>query len=199
MININPLEVLGTLTSLLYLWLLIKRNIWCWPFGIISSAITILLLLKVRLYTESFLNFYYVVAGFYGWLVWKKDLINSENQKQLISINRYSFKKNILLVLIGLIAGSGLGWIMSNYTNGNNPYIDAYLTLFSFIATYLEAHRVLSGWYFWIAINFTSIALYFNRDLPVYGFLMIFYTFLSVYGLQKWQKIVNNSAKSDIL
>jgi nicotinamide mononucleotide transporter len=196
---INPLEIIGALTSLFYLWLLIKRNIWCWPFGILSSAITILLLLQVRLYTESFLNFYYLVVGFYGWFIWRKDLKTISKQSQTLLINTYPFKKNLLLILIGIITGTALGWLMSKFTNGNNPYLDAYLTIFSFIATYMEAHRVLSGWYFWIVINASSIVLYFIRDLPLYGVLMIFYTLLSLYGLQKWQKIVNNSAKNDIL
>src|SRR3546814_2876865 len=59
--------------------LMVKENIWCWIFGILASAITIYLYVNVTLYLEAGLNFYYILAGFYGWIYWHTN--SNENKK----------------------------------------------------------------------------------------------------------------------
>lgn len=195
--DFNPIEIAGTITGLVYLFLLIKRNIWCWPFGILSSLFSIWLLLEAKLYTESALSFYYVIAGFYGWMIWKKDASKTELKE--LAIKHYSLAIHLRFIMGGLALSLGLGWFMKNNTDGNNPFLDSFITIFSFIATYLEAHRILAGWYYWIILNALSVGLYLVRGLPIYAGLMLIYTIMSVYGLIKWQKIVNNLPKNAIL
>src|SRR5690606_42006899 len=54
------------------------------------------------------------------------------------------------------------------------------LTIFSFIATYLEARKILSTWYYWFLLNGISVWLQFDRELYFYSLLSVFYTFMCI-------------------
>ena len=176
------LEIIGTVFSLLFCYLVIKENIWCWLFGILASAISFVLFIKATLYAEAILGLYYIGIGLYGWAVWKS------NHKRVIAISKWSLKFNSIAVAISTILSAGLGFAMATCTNATNPYTDATITIFSFLASYKEAQKILSGWFFWILINATSSVLYFQRSLYYYAGLAIVYTFMSIWGYYRWQK-----------
>lgn len=181
----NPytfLEIAGTVASLFFCYLLIKENIWCWLFGIIASFISIFLFVHSTLYAEAILAVYYVVIGFYGWAVWKRD------KNIQLFISEWTLKGNLLAISISAILSFILGSILSTYTNATNPYTDAVVTIFSFLASYQEAKKILSGWMFWIAINAASIMLYFQRSLYYYAALAMVYTLMSIWGYYNWKK-----------
>jgi nicotinamide mononucleotide transporter len=178
----KTLEIVGTLCSILYLWLLIKENIWCWIFGILASIISIVLLTHVTLYAEAILAVYYVIIGVYGWWKWQqKDLYK-------VQIIQWSWKPQLWTVLIGGICGLGLSRILIAYTDATNPLADAMITAFSFLASYKEARKVLSGWWYWIVLNGISIFLYFDRGLQYYAYLSIAYTVMSGWGYINWYR-----------
>ena len=75
-----------------------------------------------------------------------------------------------------------------NYTTAEKSYLDAFTTVFSFIATYLEAKKVLSAWIFWIILNGLSTYLYFSRGLNIYALLALVYFVISFYGYVEWKR-----------
>lgn len=158
-----------------------RENIWCWAFGIVSSALSVYLFFASKLYSESILYSFYVLVGFYGWFTWKRG-------GQQLPVQEWKRWKLMVAGSIGATGSALLAWFFSTYTDANNPYLDATTTSFSFVASFLEAHKVLSTWWFWIAINGLSIWLYFLRDLQVYSALMIVYFFLSITGYLQWKK-----------
>ena len=48
-------EVLATAANLVFIILLIREKILCWPFGIAGSLLSIYLFVDARLYSEAFL------------------------------------------------------------------------------------------------------------------------------------------------
>ena len=92
-----------------------------------------------------------------------------------------------------LIADKNFNFV--EYFSSNNPYIDAATTVFSFIASYMQAKRVLSSWHFWIVINAVSIWLYYQRGLEVYSLLMVVYFALSIAGLFQWSRLLSAQAR----
>ena len=73
---------------------------------------------------------------------------------------------NIALILVsGMCLSFGVGYLFDNYTNAQRPFADATTSVFSILASFMEAHKWLSSWVFWIAINAFSIWLYFDREL----------------------------------
>lgn len=183
------LEITSVIFGILYLLLMIRENIWCWIFGILASAITVYLYIHVTLYLEAGLNIYYILAGFYGWSYWHQHQ-NKENIDGKINVPIRTWKPNnhLVAIVISIILSITLGAIMHKYTDSERPYIDATITIFSFVATYMEAKKVLSTWYYWFLLNAASIILQIDRGLYFFAILSVFYTVMCVYGFKRWNK-----------
>lgn len=188
------LEWSATSLSVLYLWLLIRRNILCWPFGIISSLLSIALFVQVKLYSEAILYFFYVVFGIYGWYNWSKQ--NAKQEDGSIKIQQQSLMQLAAFSILSALLALAVGYFWENYSDASFPYLDAQTTLFALFATWLEARRVFEGWFFWIVINALSSGIYAIKGLPVYSVLMIFYTFMSIYGWWSWRKTLIQTKQS---
>lgn len=189
------LEIISVVFGTLYLILMVRENIWCWIFGILASAITVYLYIHVTLYLEAGLNVYYILAGFYGWHYWannqkvlpatERELLKAKNKTPVITW-RPSYHI-ITIISCGLLS-TVLGYVMAAYTDSERPYIDAFLTVFSFVATYMEAKKVLSTWYYWFFLNAGSVFLQIDRGLYYFAILSVFYTVMCVYGYKRWLK-----------
>lgn len=188
-------ETISVCLSLAFLVLLMRNNKWCWPFGIVGSALGAFLFVwpaaEVKLYSEAILYSYYVWIGVYGWIQWSGAGSKSDSS----SIQTWGWKKHLYFILSGCLLAPSLGYIMSEYFSSNNPYIDAATTVFSFIASYMQAKRVLSSWHVWIVINAVSIWLYYQRGLEVYSLLMVVYFALSIAGLFQWSRLLSAQAR----
>jgi len=180
--TLDYIEWSAVLLSLIFLILLIKEKKWCWPFGIASSLLSIYLFIEIKLYSEAILYFYYVLIGVYGWYVW-----TSKNKEDLL-VTTWSWTKHIPIILGGFLLSFLLGLFFKSYTDAEKTYVDASSTIFSFIASYMEAHKIFSSWVFWILINGLSIWLYYNRGLMIYSGLMVIYFVVSLYGFWDWGK-----------
>lgn len=178
----QTIEWISVSFGVLYLLLLIRRSVWAWPSGIIGSALSILLFIQTQLYSEAILFSFYVVIGFYGWYMWYR----SPRENGGVVILRWRAKEHAIGVLIGVLVALGLGRFFETRSDAARPYADAFTTSFAFVASYMEARRVLSGWLYWIALNGFSIWLYADRGLKLYAGLMVIYTILSVYGYWSW-------------
>jgi len=177
------LEIITVLFSSIYLFLLVKENIWCWPFAILSSLLSIYLFVEAKLYSEAFLYFFYILFGIYGWYKWSA----KENGASL-SISKLDPKIHALWIGIGIILAFVLGYLFQTYTDAEKSFIDSNTTIFSFIASYLEAHKYLYAWIYWIILNAVSVWLYFTQGLTIYAGLMVVYFIMSGVGLWNWSR-----------
>lgn len=176
------IELFAVFTGLIFLLLLIREHILCWPFGIVSSVAFAVLMYRSQLYSESILYGIYVVLGFYGWYSWRS------KDDQAVPIQRVQASRVFLSVAIGLAMAFLLGYYFKNNTDAQRPYADAGSTVFSIIATFMEAHKWLVAWLFWIVINGFSIWLYYDRSLNLASILMIIYFVMSIVGYIEWKK-----------
>lgn len=179
------LEIFGAVTALVFLVLMIKQNIWCWPIGILSSLCSIYLFFYSKLYMESFLYLFYVGVGLYGWLKWHQGRQN-ENVGLPIIASGWSF--HLISMSICLVLSIGCSWLFKTYTDAERTFIDATTTMYSLLASYMEAHKMLSSWLLWIVINFISIFLYLDRGLKFYAGQMVVFFLLSIAGWLQWKK-----------
>ncbi|RFM28165.1 nicotinamide riboside transporter PnuC [Deminuibacter soli] len=177
-------ELISVICGLLYLVFIIKENNWCWPFGIIGSLITVYLYFHHKLYLEAGLNGYYVLAGVYGWVFWT----SHRNRENKTPVRNWQTSWHVLSITGGLLLSLYLGHIMHRYTDSPRPYVDAAMTVFSFIATYMEARKVLTGWYYWFILNGTSVWLQLDRGLYMYAALSVFTTLMCIKGYMEWKK-----------
>lgn len=178
------LEASAVILNLIYLFLLIKERISCWVFGIAASLLSIVLFYKIGLYSEAILYVYYVIIGFYGYWLWSQN----QDPESKLKVSTLSLNYHLRIISIGILISLAVGYGFSNYTDAVNPYLDATTTTFSFIASILEAKKILSSWLFWIVINAATIVLYIQQDLVLYLMLTIVYFGFSITGFLQWRK-----------
>lgn len=180
--TLDYIEYGSVLLSLTFLFLLIKENKWCWPFGIVSSLLFIYLFYQYKLYSEAILYLFYVLFGLYGWYVW------NNHKEGKLAVTAWRWTKHIPILLIGVVLSFLLGLFFQTQTDAERTYVDATTSIFSLIASYMEAHKIFSSWIFWIIINGTSIWLYYDRGLIISAMMMVVYFGVSIYGFFDWGK-----------
>ncbi len=175
------LEVFATGASLIYIVLLIRERVSCWPFGIAGSLLSIYLFIDTRLYSEAILYAFYVGMGVWGWVRW-----SARDRTSSHPVVRLSATGNAALITLSLAFGLTLGQLLAVFTDAERPLIDAMTTSFSFAATFLQVRKALDAWIYWMLINLTTIWFYQDRELVIYATLMVIYTVLSVVGFVRW-------------
>lgn len=65
------LQIAGVALGLLYLWLEYRADIRLWIVGLVMPLVHGTLYYKAGLYADCSMQVYYVLAGLYGWLVWR--------------------------------------------------------------------------------------------------------------------------------
>lgn len=185
--NWSIIETIAVVLSVLYVILATKQNIWCWAAAGISVILYIYICFTAQLYPETGLQIFYLLMAFYGYFQWNKN--NGE-----LEIAQWTMGKHLLLILIGAIVAFLMGFYFATYTSAKMPIIDSFTTVFSIIATYMTAKKILSNWLYWIVIDAVSIYLYFSRDLHLTSLLFIAYTIIAVFGYFAWLKQTTSDA-----
>lgn len=183
-LNMHWAEVAAVICGVFYVVLAAKGNIWCWFWGGLNAVLSIYLFVEIKLYAESALYFYYLIAAVYGWYAWKyADRVSEEG-----GITEWPWRWHLLLILSGFALSFFLYQILVRFTDAQMPLIDAHTTVFSFLATYLVTRKVLSNWLYWIIIDAISVGLYASRGIYLYAILMAVYTIIAYFGYRAWQK-----------
>ncbi|TIH17132.1 nicotinamide riboside transporter PnuC [Marinifilum sp. JC120] len=175
-------EQLSIATGLIYILLSVRQNPLCWPFGIISVAIWMVIVFQGKLYSDAFLQFVYVVLGFYGWYQW----LRGGKDSTPLKVQRVDRKLALRLGAIGLIAFVPTGYLMENYLEASFPWWDALTTVISLIAQYLLAKKYMENWLLWITADVMYIGIYYAKGWVGYSGLMGVYTAMAVLGFISW-------------
>ncbi|MCB9261104.1 MAG: nicotinamide mononucleotide transporter [Flavobacteriales bacterium] len=169
--------------NLLFVVLLIFERIEAWFFGVMASLLSVFIFIEAKLNSEALLYSVYVILGIYAWLTWK-----TNSKKQPMPIKKITPKLLLTTFGIGLSVWLFLGWFTSHYTNSELPWADAFSTSFAFVATYLEARKILESWLWWVVLNIFSVWLYTQRDLTIMAWMMAGFAVFSIVGFIAWQR-----------
>jgi nicotinamide mononucleotide transporter len=184
--QLSPLEAAGVLFSVLYLVLAIRESLWCWPAAFVSSALTIVVMFRARLYSEAALNVFYAAMAVYGWYQWRYGGRTSGARELPIAV--WPLKAHALAIGGSLALSSCVGWLMSRNTDAAFPYLDAFVTVSSVVTTYMVARKILENWVYWLVVDSLSLYLYWQRELNLYVGLFALYLVLVVIGLVRWHR-----------
>lgn len=177
-------EYTAVFFGVLYVVLAAKGDLYCWAAGIVSSALYIYINIYAHLYMDAILQTYYVLAGLYGWWLWSN---NPTTDAATGGVRSYTLKHQTPLLLLGCALSPVLGFLFAKIGNSYS-YFDAAITVFSFIATWMTAKKILQNWLYWIVIDLVAAALYFAKDLRATSVLYVLFAMVAVYGYREWQK-----------
>ncbi len=189
----NYIEVLGVITSLVYLYFSVRQIIWLWPFGIISSALFILIFLNSKFYADMGLQVYYLGVSVYGWIYWSRGGI-SRNEKSSLPVCRISRQLALVLSVTGIVIMLGIVYILKNFTDSDVPWGDGFTTAGSIVATWMLARKMLEHWLVWIFVDSVAAGLYFYKGLYPSFLLYLIFTIIAVVGYFQWKRSLSENS-----
>jgi nicotinamide mononucleotide transporter len=174
------LDLSGFAFSLTYLILIIRQNAAGWYFSILGSIIFAYSCYMGQLYIQSALYIFYVLIAVYGLIQWNKTIHSPK-------IKSMSFQFHLVFVSTALILGTTLGFIFSNYTDQQLPYLDGIISISAIGTTLLVVDKNRENWLYWIAINAASMYLYYTQELWVLVAMSVVLMLMAVKGYIVWK------------
>jgi nicotinamide mononucleotide transporter len=181
----NYIEILATVTGLIYLFYSIRGNSLLWIYGLITSILYVYVFFRSKIYADMGINVYYVVVSIYGWIHWHK---NGNNNKKELQVSRLNFKNSILLLVITLLIFVIISYVLKKFTDSHIVFWDSFITASSITATWMLARKVLEHWLIWVMVDALSIGLCVYKGLYPTVVLFLVYTIMSVTGYLEWKK-----------
>jgi len=187
-VQMSGWEIAATLFGIGYVVLAAKESQWAWPFAFVSTLIYTVIFWDGALVASSILNFYYMVMAVYGFILWRE---NAEGER--LGISQWSLRYHVGFIVLGLVATLLLGYLTSTYAEAKFAYHDAFVMVFSGIATWMMAQKVLENWLYWIVVDSTAALLYFKSGYLATIVLFVLYVILAFYGYASWRKVYRAS------
>lgn len=177
-------EIFAALLGMAYIIFASKESQWCWPLAFISTCIYTVLFWEGQLPMQAILNFYYMGMAIYGYLLWRKHGIADDK----LAITSWSLNKQLLFISVATILSIVTGYYLAMTGTSQNPYLDASVTIFSVMNTWLMAKKILQNWLYWVLIDAAAIVLYIQSEYYATVILFSIYTLLAVAGYLSWKK-----------
>lgn len=181
----NYIEILGVITSLIYLYFSVRQHIWLWPFGIISSALFIYIFYINRFYADMSLQGYYLLISIYGWYHWARGKRPEDSDK--LPVTRIRLSTALILFIIFILLWLLIAVLLIHLTDSDVPWGDAFTTAGSIVATWMLARKILEHWIIWVIVDAVSVGLYLYKDMYPTVILYFIFTVIAVIGFYKWK------------
>ena len=187
--NTSLSEWIAVLTGLCYVILAAYGVRLAWFFAFVSTLIYMLLTFNRHLYIESFLQLFYVIMAVYGWFSWRKKTQSN------FKVEKWPYKFHLINVFASTALAIMIGYFFGNYTNQKVQYLDAFTTVFSLLATFMVAKKILENWLYWIVINIGLFFLYLSGEMYLTAFQYLVFSGLAVFGYLRWYKLYKSQIK----
>ena len=195
------LEAIAVIFGLLSVFFSIRKNIWVYPTGIISTVLFIFIMYKFGLLGDMLINVYYSVMSIYGWILWSQhtdDQIHVEVKKAEVKdwkVGSILFVGSLLFV--GTIyyykpfidnqfsmEGVKLGLYHLDWAN----YTDIVTTSMFLVGMYFMAKRLVENWLFWIVADIICVPMMQYKGLSLTALQYLVFTVMAVVGYLEWKK-----------
>lgn len=212
------LQIAGVVLGLLYLWLEYRADIRLWIVGLVMPLVHGALYYKAGLYADCSMQVYYVLAGLYGWLVWRnaprKKPKTARNaaaagptdqtarsaepaaartarsaEPAAVRIGHTPLRYAAGLIAVYAAAHAGIYFLLSRFTNSTVPFWDAMTTAASIVAMWMLSRKYIEQWLVWLAVDLITIGLYLYKGIPLTAGLYVLYSALAVAGYLRWRKL----------
>lgn len=184
------LQIVGTTLGLLYLWLEYKANIWLWIVGAIMPVVHGVLYFQSGIYADAAMQLYYVLAGVYGLVVWKR----RPNKSDHGDIRHTPMKWIVPLVAVYAVLHVAFYFFLSECTDSRVPLFDSMSTALSIVAMWMLSRKLVEQWLVWLVVDMISVGLYIYKGIPITAGLYALYCILAVAGYVRWRRQAQRAA-----
>lgn len=205
------LEVTGTIFGILSVYFSIKKNIWLYPTGIVSTLIYVYILFNFGLLGDCLINVYYTAMSIYGWILWSKNSEDNIHVEVTWATKKEWFFAIILFIISVIIVtaiyyykpyidnhfsfeGVNLGLYHLDWAN----WLDVLTTSIFLVGMWLMAKQRIENWIFWIVGDFICIPMLIYKELGITSVQYLVFTIMAILGYMNWKKSFKekNTAKS---
>jgi nicotinamide mononucleotide transporter len=190
-LSANWLEIAGTVTTVLGIWLSTRRLLICWPVVLAADVIYLIVFYRARLYSDALLQVFFVVFTLYGWWHWWRG-VRKEGEVRVIPLRARGWLAGLAAGAVGAVL---LGWLMTRI-GAALPHLDAALTSFSLVASWWQARKHTANWWIWIAVDLVYIGEYLYKDLRPTAALYAGLVALAALGLRDWRRAASQVSGS---
>lgn len=194
------IEFFGTLFNVACVWLASRNNPLNWPVGLVAVVLFFLLFREIRLYSDMVEQAYFFFTGLWGWWAWTRPERTVEaGAKAELPVSRGSTKELGIAAAVAGLGALALGAFMTRAhvllpgvfgAPADYPYLDAFTTVLSFVATVLMIRRKVECWYLWILVDVIGIWLYYVKGVRFIALEYVLFLILASGGLYKWRALL---------
>ncbi len=194
------LQLAGIILGLLYLWLEYHADIRLWVIGLVMPIVHGVLYYRSGLYADCSMQVYYVLAGLYGWHVWRRNKSHrnpnhpktaaGKPNEQALKIIHTPWRQIPALLAAYLCAHAGIYLLLVRFTNSTVPFWDSFTTALSIVALWMLSRKQAEQWLVWLAVDLTTVGLYLYKEIPFTAGLYLLYSALAVAGYLRWRRQV---------
>ncbi len=195
------IECIAMIFGLLSVYFSMRKNIWVYPTGIVSTVLYVYILFVFGLLGDCMINVYYTIMSIYGWILWaknSKDQIHVEvswaKKKEWI-YGSVLFVFSLLLVTVIYyykpfidnhfsMQNVALGLYHLDWAN----WMDVFTTSVFLVGMYFMAKQRIENWIFWIVGDFISVPMYIYKGLGITSVQYLVFTILATIGYITWKK-----------
>ena len=181
---VGTVETIAVVLGIVNVLLAVRRSVWNFPVAIVSVSLLGSLVFRQRLYSDTLLQAFFVVANVYGWIKWRR----AKTVADTVPVERMSASEIAGWAIGGAAIAVGWAWITDTFTDAMRPWWDAPTFVASIIAQVLMGQRRLENWVVWIAVDLGLIPLYAVQHLYGLAALYVVYLLLSVWGWIDWRR-----------
>ncbi|HBV15742.1 nicotinamide riboside transporter PnuC [Chryseobacterium carnipullorum] len=195
------LEATGTVFGILSVYFSIKKNIWVYPTGVISTLIYVYILFNFGLLGDCMINVYYTAMSIYGWILWSKNSKDHIHVDVSWATRRERMFAGFLFVLsMALVTliyyykpyidnhfsmdGANLGLYHLDWAN----WLDVITTSIFLVGMWLMARQRIENWIFWIIGDFICIPMMIFKELGITSVQYLVFTIMAILGYLNWKK-----------
>lgn len=171
------MEIIAVIFSLLSVWLTARKNIWCWPVGIIGILAYSFIFFDKCNWGNFGLQFIFLVQSAWGWKTWKE---NNGNPSKLDNIERFN-------IIFATSVTATMVYILSSIFNGSFLILDSITTSLSIYATFLLGIKKIESWVFWIIADILYVVFFILNGLYLSSVLYFIFLILALYGFLNWK------------
>lgn len=195
------LEAIACIFGIASVYFSIKKNIWVYPTGIVSTALYVYILFNFGLLGDCMINIYYTIMSVYGWILWYK----SSEDKVHVEV-KYTTRKEwnfasilfiLSLILVTVVyyfkpyidnqfsmEGVQLGLYHLDWAN----WMDIFTTSLFLVGMWLMAKQRIENWIFWIIGDLICVPMMLYKGLGITSVQYLVFTVMAILGYLNWKK-----------
>ena len=178
----SALDQINLVLNVAGVWLMVRRNLWAFPVGLVAVLVQCSLFFQARFYADGALQIFFFVALAWGWWHWT----HPTGVEKELPVTTMRARERLLWIVLVAAATAVWALALQRWTDARMPWRDAGIAALQVAGQILQARKKLENWAFLTAANLVAIPAYWSAELAYTAFLYAIYLALGLMGWRAW-------------